>query len=153
MKKLFKIIAITTIALTSCNKQQEEDSIIQPKKTDGIYNQKCGVESNMISKVTFPFNMDETVAQSIIDINVQGIATGENYIRITKDDAAQVFIMELMKYTTTYPAHEPSADKTIYEGTDAEIMSIMYYAAWLNLECTPVEWFVWNGVYYVEDCC
>ena len=153
MKKLLIIVTTLNISLTSCTKNQEEDSIVQPKTSGGAYNQKCGVESNLISKVTFPFNMDKNVTQSIIDINVQGIATGENYIRITKDNAAQVFVMELMKYTPTYPAHEPTTNKTVYEGTDAEIMSVMYYAAWLNLECTPVEWFVWDGVYYVEDCC
>lgn len=151
MKNVLIGIVLTTFALTSCNKQ-EEDLTLQ-KKTENVYNQKCGKESNMIAKLTIPFDMDKEVGQTMIDMTAKGIETGENYMKITKDDNVQAYIIQLMKYTDSYPAHKPTTNKTIYEGEDAKNMAFTYYMSWLNLECTPVEWFVWDGVYYVEDCC
>mgnify|MGYP000601479686 CR=1 FL=1 len=107
----------------------------------------------MISKLTIPFNMDKEVGQAMIDMTAKAIVSGQQYIRIYKDNAAQAYTVQLMKYTENYPAHKPSADKTIYQGEDAKNMAFAYYMAWLNLDCTPVEWFVFDGVYYVEDCC
>lgn len=151
MKKVLTVIALSVITLTSCTKQEEE--IVSQKKTETIYNQKCGKESNMISKLTIPFDMDKTVGQNMIDMTAKEIESGENYMRITIDNNAQAFIIQLMKYTESYPAHKPSADKTVYQGEDAQNMAVAYYISLFNFECTPVEWFVWDGVYYVEDCC
>ena len=138
---------------TSCNKTIDKEETPELKTSQNPYNGKCGAESNMISSMEIPFDLDNDVAKTMMDVTASALVDGETYIRISKNTDAQVYRIQLMKYTTDYPAHKPTADKTIYEGTDAKNMAFAYYMGLLNIPCAPVEWFVFNGVYYVEDCC
>lgn len=147
------LLSVCGVLFISCNKSIEKEEIPKSKKSQNLYNGACGKKSNMLSRLTIPFDIDEKVGQAMINITAEGIASGDNYIKIKRDETAQAYIIQLMKYTDSYPAHKPSANKTVYEGKDAQNMAIAYYTAWLNLDCTPVEWFAFNGVYYVEDCC
>lgn len=140
--------------LSSCIKQNENPIQIQDKKTE--HYKTCGKNSHLISSLEIPYGTDMSALDPIISLYVNMMKNENNtyYIRVSHQIESMNYKIQFIKYTSNYPAHQPNTDKTLYEGGDAQNMALTVTVAWLiNWECHPIEFFNWEGVWYVEDCC
>lgn len=148
------IVIILWSALVStgiCNAQEKQ--LPQQKRAVNIHNGKCGIESNMISSLELPYNTGKDNMIMAIVLNSKFLHLEESYMRITKNESSKLFNIKVFKYSKDFPAHKPSADRTLYSvDGNLPLRDIYGVAPLLDKTIYPIECYHFEGVFYIEDC-
>lgn len=156
MKKILLLtsFALCSVLFTSCNKSADKEFTPALKASNNNpYNGQCGILSNMLISIEVLFNQDNEMLKTMMDYTIIGPEEGVRYIKVTKNNAAEKYIVQVMRYTDSYPAYKPSKDRIIYKGEDAKNIAFEDITNLFTTECTFIEWLVFDDVYYVEAGC
>lgn len=158
----------TMLSIQSCSKEEieksTEHSALHQKTVSNVSPTSpsaCGLQINERLKGTIPISLGKENIKKVILGNLKFIEAGKSYLKVSGNRAEETISISVYDFPKPVAA-APSVDQVLFE-TKSREEAIDYYLNYgYDIVFGPIgydpcehdcEIIVWDGVYYVVDCC